>query len=853
MIATPRVIQTLASILRDDNFLTTFTFPMPQLRLPLVVLIVAATAATASAQVSAGAPAASQQPAPSIAARTAGFERRDGFVPLYLDSHQGRLYAELPRDGTRALFWTSLATGLGSNPVGLDRGASGDEQIVRFDRQGDWVMMVFENNGFRTSLDDAAHRRSIEESFPASTIAALPVMADEGNRTLVDITEVAYRDWNDVAGTLTRSNQGSYAVARDRSYIDRDHTRSYPTNTEIDVALTFAAAGRPGSIVNRIAPDGRAFTLRQHLSLLPLPDAGYHPRAMDPRVGYFGISFKDYGQPIQRALEQRWIARHRLERVNPADPTSPIRNPIVYYVDRGIPAPMRQAMVDGVSWWSTAFEKAGLPGAFRVELLPEGADPLDARYNVVQWENRNERGWSVGGALGDPRTGEMLKGMARLDSHRARTDYNIYAALMGADAAAADTAFVLARVRQVGAHEVGHTLGLTHNYIASIDERASVMDYPAPRARLTPNGDIDLSSAYASGPGDYDVWAIHWGYGIFPPGTERDSLAAIVAEGLRKGYLYLSDADARPDYASDPRTSLWDDAATPVEFLQRQVAVRRVAMGRFGLRNIGVGEPVATLQERLAPLYFFHRFALNGVTKTIGGMEYANTVRGDGQTATHPIAGAQQRAALSMLLAELQPSQLAIPDTVLALLGPRPSGYSGPVNNSNSPAGELFRGRTDPAFDELSAARSLAQMIVDGILQRERVARLVVFASRGQNMLTLGETIDSLVARTWAAKDAPASLKTTALRRVTQRAVADRLLTLAADTSAAPEVRAVAELEIARLRADASRRAAAGDTMSRAHWASIAGDFARWIDRRELPAPTPAFGAPPGDPFGMEP
>ena len=822
---------------------------MSRVRLLTSALLVIGVATTAAAQATPQRPT-EQQPATSIAARTAGFEKLDGFIPLYLDAKQGRLYAELPRDGTRALFWTILATGLGSNPVGLDRGASGDEQVVRFTREGDRVLMVFENNAFRTSLDDPAHQRSIAESFPASTVAALPLVATEGGRLLVDLTDVAYRDWNDVSGTLARVNQSGYSVARDRSYIDRAHTAAHPGNTEIDVALTFATSGRAGGIVSRMAPDGHAFTLRQHLTLLPLP-VGYQPRAMDPRVGYFGVTFKDYGQPIQRALEQRWISRHRLERVNPSDPNSPFKEPIVYYVDRGIPEPIRTALLDGVRWWTEAFDRAGLKGAFRAELLPEGADPMDARYNVVQWENRNERGWSVGGSLGDPRTGEIIKGMARLDSHRARTDYNIYAALMGADASAADTAFVLARVRQVGAHEVGHTLGLAHNYIASINERASVMDYPAPRARVTADGKIDLSQAYGVGPGDYDVWAIRWGYGIFPAGTERDSLAAIVNEGLKKGYLYLSDADARPEYASDPRTSLWDDAATPMEFLQRQVAVRRVALDRFGLRNIAVGEPIATLEERLAPLYFFHRFAINGVTKTIGGMEYANAVRGDNQTETKPVSGARQRAALSALLAELQPSELAIPDTVIALLGPRPSGYSGAVNNSNSPVGELFRGRTDPAFDELSAARTLAQMIVDGILQRERAARVVAFATRGPNMPTLGEVFDSLVARTWNQRDA--TPKAAALRRVAQRAVADRLLGLAADTTAAPEVRAVAEYEIGRLRADAARRAQTGDTMSRAHWAAIAGDFQRWIERRELPAPTPALVAPPGDPFGMEP
>ncbi len=794
----------------------------------------------------------SAPPAATIAARTSGFERRDGFIPLYLDSRGGRLYAELPRESSRALFWVSLASGFGSNPVGLDRGASGEDQVVRFDREGDRVLMVFENTRFRTSLDNAAHRRSVDESFPSSVVASLPVLAEEGNRTLVDLTEVAYRDWNDAAGALARVNQGTYTVARDRSAIDRAHTRSYPTNTEIDVALAFTTSARPGGIVSRIAPDGRAFTLRQRISLLPLPDASYRPRELDPRVGYFGISFKDFGQPLQRALEQRWISRHRLERTNPADARSPIRNPIVYYVDAGIPEPVRQATLDGVRFWSEAFDRAGLTGGFRAELLPDGADPLDARYNVVQWENRNERGWSVGGSLGDPRTGEILKGMARMDSHRARTDYNLYAALMGAEAAAADTAFILARVRQVSAHEVGHTLGMGHNYIASINERSSVMDYPAPRVRLAAGGGIDISSAYGRGPGDYDVWLVRWGYGVFPAASERDSLRAIVAEGLKKGYLYLSDADARPDNASDPRTNLWDDAATATEFLRHQTDVRRVALSRFGLRNIRAGEPVATLQERLAPLYFWHRFALNGVTKTLGGMEYSNAVSGDGQTATRPIDGSRQREALTLLLAQLQPSELAIPDSVLSLLGPRPSGYDGAVNNANSPVGELFRGRTDPAFDELSAARTLAQMIVDGMLQRERAARLVAFASRAPNMLTLGEVIDSLVTRTWGgdAGDTRGGVKAAALRRTTQRAVADRLLLLAADVDAAPDVRAVAEYQVGRLRVMAQRRAQGGDAMARAHWSSIAGDFHRWLDRRELPRPTPALPAPPGDPFG---
>lgn len=795
----------------------------------------------------ANAPAAA--PGGSIAGRTQGLVQHPGFIPVYLHARQGKILLELPGDSTRALFFLSLATGLGSNPIGLDRGADGASHVLRFDRNGERVLAVLENWSYRGAPDDADHRRTIAESFPPSTVASLPVIAEERGRLLVDATDFFIRDWLDIAGTLQRTGQGSYALARDRSSPHAALTRAFPGNTEVDVALTFAAGGAPGPIVSAIVPDGRAFTLRLHASLLPLPDAGFRPRAMDPRVGYFGITFKDFAQPIDRPLERSWAARHRLERVNPADPRSAFRSPIVYYIDRGIPEPIRSATLAGAKFWEEAFDRAGLPGGFRAELLPEGADPMDARYDVVQWENRNERGWSIGGSLGDPRTGEIVKGMARMDSHRARAAYNLYAGLMGADPSPAETAFVLGRVRQVTAHEIGHTLGMAHNYIASTYERGSLMDYPPPRVRLAADGSIDVTSVYDLGPGEYDVWAVRWGYGIFPPASEADSLRAIVADGLRRGFLFLSDDDARPEFASDPRTNLWDDAATPTEFLSHQLAVRRVALARFGERNIRPGDPVATLQERLAPVYFFHRFAINSLVKTVGGMEYHFALRGDGMQATRPLSGAAQRRALSALLATLQPWELAIPDTVLTLLAPRPFGVSG--------GAELFGSQARPMFDELGAARTLAQSIIDAILQRDRAARLVFFATRDDDPLLLGEAIDSLVAATWR-RDAAAergrgheARKFRALRRVTRRAVADRLMLLAADAAAAPDVRAMIDLKIAELRDDArarSRRAV--EDVERAAWRAIADDFTRWLERQQLPSPTPAPRLPQLEPFG---
>jgi len=792
------------------------------------------------------APLAAQQAAPArggaIDSLTRGMERREGFVPIDVDVKKGRVLLEVPRDSLRFLFFVEEATGFGSNPLGFDRGGEVTQQVARFVRSGDRVLVIFENWNYRASAG-GAQQQVVDQSFASSTIASLPVLGEEGPRVLVDATDLFVRDWVRAGVRLREAHEGEYALQRDRATVVLQYTKAFPQNSEVEMAETWATNGAPGNTVESTVPDGSAFTLRLHFSLVQLPDDAYHPRANDPRIGYFTVDFKDYSQPFDARLQQLWITRFRLQRKDPNDPNSPIVNPITYYIDRGIPEPMRSATVEGAKFWSQAFDAAGLKGGFVVKDLPDGVDPMDVRYNVVLWLDRNERGWSFAGPTVDPRTGETLKGIAHMDSHRNRTAYNLYAALMGVAPSPADTHFVLGRVRQVTSHEIGHSLGLQHNYLASTYDRASVMDYPAPRVLVDQQGRIDLSQAYALGPGAYDVWAIRWGYGIFPAASEADSLRAIVAEGLKKGYLFLTDQDARPEFASDPRTNLWDDAASATEFLKRQMAVREVAMRQFGLRNLAPGEPVAVLQDRFVPLYLFHRFALSATTRTVGGMEYSFAVNGDGQTATHMIEPARQRTALGMLMHALSPAELAIPDTVISLLSPAPPGYGGGV--------ERFRSRTRPAFDEFAAISILSSMVTDALLQPDRDARLVQFSGRMKNSLTLAEVFDSLARAT--GMTGPASdAKSKRILRVTRRHLVDRTLALAADPNVGGGVRAIANYELKTWEAIAKRRAATGSVEERAHWALIASDIAFWFEEGKAPVLTAPLVAPPGDPFGEE-
>ncbi len=781
---------------------------------------------------------AQQQP---IADYTRGFEKRDGYFPLYWDAAKGRLLLEIPagRVGQDFLYLPSLATGLGDAGTGIDRGTIGREQIARFERTGPKLLLVLQNPQFRAVGDSGALARSVRESFPLSTVAAFDVLAEESGRLLVDATSFILGDLSDVRGALRGSDQGSFQLDRDRSTVYLPHTKGFPRNTEIETSLTFTS-DQPGPSIQTHAPEARAITVRQHLSLVQLPDPGFRPRRFDPRIGLFPVSYYDFAQPFDQDYVRRSAIRHRLIKQDPAAALSEPVQPIVYYLDPAVPEPYRTAFREGAMWWNTVFETAGFRNAFRIEDMPPDMDPMDARYHVIQWVHRTDPDYSIGPTFGDPRTGEIIKAAVRMESHRSVVNYDWFAAAQGDWIAALDPSvsavdFAMARRRQHAAHEVGHTLGLAHNFIAAADGRTSVMAYPAPLIKLT-NGRIDLSDAYRDGAGSYDPLAIRWAYAEFPAGQEDAGLDAIVREGMARGLRFITNPDESADN-SYPEGTTWINGRDAVEELARVQAVRDTLMAHFDERAIRPGEPMALLNRRFATVYLHHRFTIGAAIKAVGGMEYRYGVRGDTLPVTRIIPAARQRRALELLLDAIQPAALAIRDSVLVDLAPTPFGYDA------DPRG--FRSRGAPAFNQLDAARTVADQVVGGLLSVDRTARVIAFADRDPSLPTLSAVIDRMIARTWGAAG-PAHA---ALQRVTQRAVLDRLLALAADPGAMVQARADAEAGLRRIARLAA--APAMDAEARAHRALAAADVERFLSRRDgatpRPAPTPP---PPGTPIG---
>ncbi len=612
---------------------------------------------------------------------------------------------------------------------------------------------------------------------------------------LVDATDFFLRDTHRIPETLRREKQGSYKLDASRCAIYLPRTKNFPLNTEVEATLTFSGDD-PGPWVREVTPSPESITVREHNSFVQLPPPGYKMRAYDPRSSFFGIEYMDYATPVSEPIMKRFIARHRLEKKDPKAAMSDPVKPIIYYLDRGAPEPIRSALLEGARWWNQAFEAAGYKNAFRVELMPEGADPMDLRYNVIQWVHRSTRGWSYGGGVIDPRTGEIIKGHVTLGSLRVRQDFLIAEGLLapygkGAPESPEMMEMSLARLRQLAAHEVGHTLGLMHNYSSSTVDRSSVMDYPPPVVKLDADGKPDVSGAYAKGIGAWDKVSITWGYSDFPPGTdEHAALDKILDNAFSHGLRYLTDQDARPAGSSSSVAHLWDSGSNAVDELNRLMQVRAAALHRFGENNIREGAPLATIEDVLTPIYMLHRYQVEAASKLVGGMDYTFALRGDGEVPTEIVAPAEQRRALAAVLATLKPDVLALPESLLKMIPPRPPEY---------PRGrELFKIHTSPAFDALAPAESAAQHTLLFLFNPQRAARLVEFHARNPENPGLEEVLDTILNATWKAPH-PKGYDGEIANTVDNVALYD-LMALSANDHASDEVRAIASLKLHELK-----------------------------------------------------
>jgi hypothetical protein len=768
--------------------------------------------------------------------------KKEGFVPFYLDEEKGKIYLEINSLNQELLYVNTLTSGIGSNDIGLDRGQLGETRVIEFRKAGNKILMVHKNYDYRAYTKNAYEAKSIQDAFAESTLWGFEVVKTERTTYLVDATNFYLQDVHGVSETLARSKQGNYKVDASRSALYYPSTKNFPKNTEVEATITLTGTGA-GANLRSVTPSPDAVTVRMRHSFIELPPL-YATREFDPRAGYFFISYQDYTTPIDQPLVKRFISRHRLEKKDPTAAVSEVVEPIVYYLDRGTPEPVASALIDGGNWWAQAFEAAGFKNAFRVELAPEGMDLNDVRYNVIQWIHRSTRGWSYGSSIQDPRTGEILKGQVSLGSLRVRQDYLIAQGLLqpfeeGNEADPKLMEFALTRLKQLSAHEIGHTIGLAHSYATSATGRSSVMDYPHPLISLDANGKVDFGDAYDLKIGEWDKWAITYGYG--QPAinqTEEEFLEKTLQATYAAGYEFITDSDSRNPSGVHPRSHLWDNGASASDELKRLLDLRQKRMKTFGLNAIKAGEPQAILEEVFVPLYLMHRYQLEATSKLVGGLDYTYKVKGDNQTAHEWIPAKSQKEALDALLLSISTEQLEIPASILALIPPRPYGYG-----KNR---ETFPSRTGPVFDPIAPAENVVDATFSFLFEAGRANRIYLQELQNKSLPGL-ETVLEKVSNQVFSNSMPKGLGVE-VKLMTEAKLVDHLIALSKNAGASQTVRALVRNQLRLL----STNTGSFSTLMQAHRDYLKQKIDAYLSLPEELTPQQVLNIPDGAPIGME-
>ena len=772
----------------------------------------------------------------------ASFEKYEGLFDFYYDEMNDKVYLEVNKLNEEFLYVYSLSSGIGSNDIGLDRGQLGNEQVVYFKKVGNKLLLVQPNLKFRALTDNDLERKSIEQAFATSILGGFKIQEEKNGAYVIDITDFLMQDAHGVAKRLKRANQGSYSLDRSKSAFELERTKAFPKNVEFDMIMTFKGQAS-GGYIRSVTPNSDLVTVAQHASFIELPDSNYKKRIFDTRSGSYPFSYYDYATPVQEPILKQFITRHRLEKKNPMAKVSEAVDPIIYYLDNGTPEPVRSALLEGGSWWNQAFEAIGYKDAFQLKMLPDGADPLDVRYNVIQWVHRSTRGWSYGSSITDPRTGEIIKGHVSLGSLRIRQDFLIAQALMNKPFAKRDDnyepmlALAIARIRQLSAHEIGHTIGFAHNYAASTNGRASVMDYPHPQFSVK-KGEIDFSNAYATGIGAWDKVTVAYSYTDFEPSkNERAELNKILKAAQDSGLRYITDQDARPQGSAHVLAHLWDNGTDVSEELGAMLNVRKTAISNFSIDNIKSNEPNSVLEDVFVPLYFFHRYQTEGVAKIIGGLEYNYAVKGDGQNVVNVVDRKIQEKALKAILKTLNANEIAIPKEKLALFPPRAFGYGR--------SRESIKGKTGVSFDALSAAESAADMTLGFLLHPERASRLIQQKALDADNIGLEDLLNEVVKNTISRKHKDSYI--TSVQQNMNFRVLFHIMNLAASTAVHPQENALAHQKLKALTMDIGLGAIKDPI--KAEMVRRLSEFYAHPDKFEV---IPALVLPDGSPIGMD-